>query len=428
MLRHRLLVALAIMAAALMLTGQPTLAAVGSGPRTMASCDQFVEIADISQWQPNVDFRAYATQRPAVIIKSSEGRGYKDPYFDRHAWDAAANGVAVGAYHFAQPSIGDARAEADFFVSVAHGAMGPGSLPPALDLEANPYGMSGGQLDAWALEFLNEVRSASGRQPIIYTGAYFAHGNFGNDPALAEFGLWIAAYNANYQVAPNPCLERYPAVPNAWGQRGWDAWQYTSCATTAGVPRTGGGCGDGGSGLDMSVVPPNVLAEWLGTSTVVPNAPPDQPAPADPSRIVYDTGSRGPKVAQIQTIVGVNADGRYGPQTKAAVARWQRFLGIRSDGVWGPATDDATSSFFAALAALANRRPVVKFREGPNQDICDAQSLLADNGFDFTGDLYTCTMDDYTNNVVWVYRQQLGLDPTSSDIDGDVWRALGQDA
>jgi peptidoglycan hydrolase-like protein with peptidoglycan-binding domain len=82
-----------------------------------------------------------------------------------------------------------------------------------------------------------------------------------------------------------------------------------------------------------------------------PIAPPFVP-PAPPASSVWQSGSTGDKVSQIQTIVGVPADGIYGPQTEAAVRQWQSNLQLTADGVWGPLTEEATNNLFAFLANL----------------------------------------------------------------------------
>lgn len=82
-----------------------------------------------------------------------------------------------------------------------------------------------------------------------------------------------------------------------------------------------------------------------------PIAPPFEPV-SPPASAVWQVGSRGDKVVQIQNLVGVPADGIFGPQTKAAVMRWQTNLKLVADGVWGPATEEATNNLFAFLANL----------------------------------------------------------------------------
>jgi peptidoglycan hydrolase-like protein with peptidoglycan-binding domain len=49
-------------------------------------------------------------------------------------------------------------------------------------------------------------------------------------------------------------------------------------------------------------------------------------------------GARGPRVAFVQKVLGLNVDRIYGKQTKRAVKRFQRRHGLTVDGVVGPAT------------------------------------------------------------------------------------------
>src|SRR4051812_22890366 len=49
-----------------------------------------------------------------------------------------------------------------------------------------------------------------------------------------------------------------------------------------------------------------------------------------------DSGSA--TVSAVQRVVGVSADGSFGPQTTEAVKKWQRAHGLTADGVVGPAT------------------------------------------------------------------------------------------
>ncbi len=49
-------------------------------------------------------------------------------------------------------------------------------------------------------------------------------------------------------------------------------------------------------------------------------------------------GDSGPKVAELQTALGLAADGSYGPGTEAAVTAYQTANGLQVDGITGPAT------------------------------------------------------------------------------------------
>lgn len=413
---------------ALVAKAPPAVAATGGGPRSTSPCNSFVEIADVSTWQGAIDWDAYATQRPGAIIKlgGADGGLYTDGRATANVFGATNAGVLWGGYYFADPAPGNAEIQARHFISVGGGR---GTLPDFLDLEYNRHGMSGAQLDQWALDFATEYHRQVAHLLDVYGGAYFA--GWGNDPALpATFGLWLPAYLAGYNENPNPCAIGSPALPNAFGAKGWDLWQFTSSNTSAGIA----------GHIDMNVVPPEVWAEWTG-GTVQPD--PGSPVPASPDELVWGPGSRGAKVLQIQTIVGAAPDGVYGPETVAKVRQWQTFLGVPADGVWGPQTEHETVALFDAIAALGAGEPspfpepapepapdvplVLRptIRQGARGgDVCDAQALLDDNGYGLTID---CDFGPATNHVVRDFQTSKGLTPDGI-IGRDTWAELGQQA
>ncbi len=58
---------------------------------------------------------------------------------------------------------------------------------------------------------------------------------------------------------------------------------------------------------------------------------------------VLGVGSTGPYVVSWQKIIGVTADGQFGPATKKATQTWQSQHGLTPDGVVGPQTWAAAS-------------------------------------------------------------------------------------
>lgn len=66
--------------------------------------------------------------------------------------------------------------------------------------------------------------------------------------------------------------------------------------------------------------------------------PTPAPGPSPESRPVLRLGSRGPAVIRWQTLIGVDADGAFGPKTTSATRAWQTAHGLVPDGVVGPAT------------------------------------------------------------------------------------------
>lgn len=63
----------------------------------------------------------------------------------------------------------------------------------------------------------------------------------------------------------------------------------------------------------------------------VPDTPPVFPG-------TLRVGSKGSAVSAVQRVVGVTADGQFGPVTELAVQRWQYAHGLSGDGVVGPLT------------------------------------------------------------------------------------------
>ncbi|MBO6243777.1 MAG: hypothetical protein J6O41_04335 [Clostridia bacterium] len=78
---------------------------------------------DVSNWQGYIDYgKVKQAGIEVVYIKSSEGRTFRDPYFQYNYENAKANGLKVGFYHFlTATSEQGAREQARFFASVISG-------------------------------------------------------------------------------------------------------------------------------------------------------------------------------------------------------------------------------------------------------------------------------------------------------------------
>ncbi len=151
-----------------------------------------------------------------------------DPTYATNRAQAKANGLYVGAYHFAQPgtAAGDAVAEADHFVDTAQPQSG--ELVPVLDLEQTG-GLDTPTLKTWVKAFLQRVYDRTGIRAAIYVSPSFWSNKMGNTAWFAANGypiLWIA----HWTTAAAPTL---PA--SNWGGYGWSFWQYTSSGTVAGI-------------------------------------------------------------------------------------------------------------------------------------------------------------------------------------------------
>jgi GH25 family lysozyme M1 (1,4-beta-N-acetylmuramidase) len=162
-----------------------------------------------------------------VAVKVSEGTYYVNPYFRSDARAAAAAGLAMLPYVFANPSRAGGAATANFAVVT----MGRerGRLPLVVDLENDPYkkaaecyGLRVPATIAWIARFIARVKALTGKYPVIYTTATWwqqcteSTGHFRRDQ------LWLAAFDGTP-----------PAVPSPW--RHWTFWQYSNDGFLRGV-------------------------------------------------------------------------------------------------------------------------------------------------------------------------------------------------
>jgi GH25 family lysozyme M1 (1,4-beta-N-acetylmuramidase) len=160
-------------------------------------------------------------------VKATEGTTYVNPYFAQQYNGAYQAGLIRGAYHFATPNTSDGVSQANFFVNNGGAWTADGkTLPPAVDLEYNPYGdtcygMTPAVLVAWVHAFVNQVRTRIGRYPTIYTSTRWWAMCMGNDATFGADPLWIARYNTVLGALPP----------------GWTAqaiWQWADAGTFPG--------------------------------------------------------------------------------------------------------------------------------------------------------------------------------------------------
>ena len=164
--------------------------------------------------------------------KSTQGVTYTDPSFVTNMVNGHAAGVVMGAYHFADAETNTAVAEANYFVSVAGAYIGPGYLPPVLDLEDPSSGpalssyFTSAALTTWVQTFMTTVQNSTGVTPVIYTSASYA--GYLNS-SLNHYGLWIANPNTSATTAPT----------NIGNWTTWMFKQYSWTGTVAGIGSNG---------------------------------------------------------------------------------------------------------------------------------------------------------------------------------------------
>jgi len=173
---------------------------------------------DVSNWNGVIDFPAVAASGVQFgIAKASEGLTYRDPYFAANWRGMKAAGLARGCYHFARPSRNTPEAEADYFLSIVTDLQ-PGDVL-ALDMEDEH---ATGDLSGWALTWLQHVEAAAGCRPLFYSGMWHMVPHGLQTSALADYGLWLASYQAVEPPTPAP----WPFLA---------AWQHSSSGAVPGI-------------------------------------------------------------------------------------------------------------------------------------------------------------------------------------------------
>lgn len=181
---------------------------------------------DVSSHQGYVDWAAVKAAGASFgFTKATGGCWYKNSTAPGN-WQGMAQAVLQrGAYHYAFESSGQPlpgpgpEAEAQYFLDAVtpHGLARGDML--VLDIEEGA-----GALGQWALRWCRYVEQHAGYKPLVYTTRGFAqaHG-FAAVPELAQYGLWLADWDAVSMPAPCP-----PWTHTAF-------WQFTESAAVPGV-------------------------------------------------------------------------------------------------------------------------------------------------------------------------------------------------
>jgi lysozyme len=187
---------------------------------------------DVSSHQKNVDWQS-AKEKGArfVYVKATESHTYRNPYFGRQYDGARDAGILRGAYHFAVPDKSSGATQAAYFVRNGGAWRADGwTLPPALDIEYNPYdkkhkcyGLSKAGIVSWIQAFSDELERETGRRPVIYTTTHWWNTCTGGSGAFAaNHALWLARYDS----------ADTGTLPAGWSM--WTFWQYDNSGTLPG--------------------------------------------------------------------------------------------------------------------------------------------------------------------------------------------------
>lgn len=178
---------------------------------------------DISSWQGGINLHNIACD--FVIVKSSGGKSYSNPYFKEMANATLASGKLLGIYHYAHDIgyQGTAKEEAEHFIRTAGEYIGKAIF--VLDWESdNKHDV------AWAKEFLEIVSRETGGKCVFYT--YTSVLNSYNFSSISDYPLWLANYSWNDErwgfkprdLPANPYFRNVPLFQynsntrlNGWG-------------------------------------------------------------------------------------------------------------------------------------------------------------------------------------------------------------------
>ena len=150
-----------------------------------------------------------------AFIKATEGSDMVDPQFKKNFQEARKYGIMRGAYHFYRTTT-PAKQQAEHFIRNVE--LLPGDLPPVLDVETHPQGISAEDFRQGILEWLARVEQHYGVRPILYTYHSF-HQQFMNDPVFNLYPYWIAHYYVD--------SVRYKGA--------WAFWQHSDSGQLPGI-------------------------------------------------------------------------------------------------------------------------------------------------------------------------------------------------
>ncbi|GIL28429.1 lysozyme [Actinocatenispora comari] len=211
--------------------GMASAAVMSLGLAAPAHAATYVKGMDVSGYQGNVNWSAaWNNGGRFAYVKATEGTGYINPYFAQQYNGSYNVGMIRGAYHFARPNISSGATQANYFAAHGGGWSADGkTLPPALDIEYNPYsggtcyGLSHAGMVSWIRDFSNTIKAKYNKYPMIYTTFDWWNTCTGNSSAFASTNpFWIAIYRST------------PPTSIPAGSATWTMWQYADSGTFPG--------------------------------------------------------------------------------------------------------------------------------------------------------------------------------------------------
>lgn len=231
---------------------------------------------DISNYQAGISFGRVPAD--LVAIYATGGTAVGNPSLHAQVADAKANGARVLLYHYARETgaQGTPGQEAQHFLDTVAGLDADGYVLDWEDPPSVPY-------TAWAKEWLDTVRAATGKTVWIYVS--FADLGRADYSAIHDAGypLWEAAYVLGYQRIDGYTVPGGQAKVPYWGDP--QMWQFTSSGYLPGW----------GGALDLNVFY-GTAGDWAAlhsttaqSTTVTPIQEQDMPITQDDANLIADT-------------------------------------------------------------------------------------------------------------------------------------------
>lgn len=144
----------------------------------------YLDGIDISNWQKGLNIKK--VDADFIIIKASEGVGYKDPCFEAWAKQLSEMGKPFGIYHFATGRTSGAE-EAFYFWKIVQKYNGKAVFILDWEARALKQGVS------YAKAFLDNFYKVSGKRCLIYMSQSVTN-SYNWEKVAKTYKLWVAGY------------------------------------------------------------------------------------------------------------------------------------------------------------------------------------------------------------------------------------------
>ena len=182
-----------------------------------------------------------------VIIKATEGWGYRDPQFYDFKVQSTKLNKLIGCYHFARPdyhnTVEQMEKEADYFIKIINDEEMIGKSLLILDWETGPTDR--GDL---AKTWLDRVKEKTGITPMIYASASVIKTI---SSYIEDYPQWVAYWPSNEEIGIMNVEKKFKTTMANLPWFDFHIWQFSSKGTLSGLD----------SYIDLNYTPMSV-SEW----------------------------------------------------------------------------------------------------------------------------------------------------------------------